>query len=37
MLFTSLDPPSGSLPFDTEALFRQLEEERNEGVTLSSM
>jgi Uma2 family endonuclease len=33
--FTSLDLPSGSLPFDTEALFRQLEEERNEGTTLS--
>jgi Uma2 family endonuclease len=33
--FTSLDLPSGSLPFDTEALFRQLEEERNEGATLS--
>jgi hypothetical protein len=33
--FTSLDLPSGSLPFDTEALFRQLLEERNEGATLS--
>lgn len=33
--FTSLDLPSGSLPFDTEALFRQLVEERNEGATLS--
>jgi Uma2 family endonuclease len=33
--FTSLDLPSGSLPFDTEALFRQLVEERNEGVTVS--
>jgi Uma2 family endonuclease len=26
---------TGDLPFDTEALFRQLEEERNEGATLS--
>jgi Uma2 family endonuclease len=33
--FTSLDLPSGSLPFDSEALFRQLLEERNEGATLS--
>jgi Uma2 family endonuclease len=33
--FTSLDLPSGSLPFDTDALFRQLAEERNEGATLS--
>ena len=33
--FTSLDLPSGTIPFDTEALFRQLVEERNEGVTLS--
>jgi Uma2 family endonuclease len=33
--FTSLELPSGDLPFDTEVLFRQLEEERNEGVTLS--
>jgi Uma2 family endonuclease len=33
--FTSLDLPTGSLPFDTEALFRQLVEERNEGATLS--
>ena len=33
--FTSLDLPSGSLPFDTQAIFRQLEEERNEGATLS--
>jgi Uma2 family endonuclease len=33
--FTSLDLPSGSIPFDTEALFRQLVEERNEGATLS--
>jgi Uma2 family endonuclease len=32
--FTALDLPTGSLPFDTEALFRQLMEERNEGVTL---
>jgi Uma2 family endonuclease len=32
---TSLELPSGSLPFDTEALFRQLVEERNEGATLS--
>jgi hypothetical protein len=31
--FSSLDLPPGSLPFDTEALFRQLEEERNEGVS----
>lgn len=29
--FTSLELPSGSLPFDTEALFRQLVAERNEG------
>jgi Uma2 family endonuclease len=29
--FTSLDLPSGSLPFDTAALFKQLVEERNEG------
>jgi hypothetical protein len=28
--FTSLDLPSGSLPFDTAALFRQLVEQRNE-------
>jgi Uma2 family endonuclease len=33
--FTSLDLPAGELPFDTEALFRQLAEERNEGATLS--
>ena len=33
--FTSLELPSGSLPFDTDALFRQLVEERNEGATLS--
>jgi Uma2 family endonuclease len=33
--FTSLDLPTGDLPFDTEALFRQLVEERNEGATLS--
>ncbi len=32
---TSLDLPSGSLPFDTEDLFRQLVERRNEGATLS--
>jgi Uma2 family endonuclease len=32
---TSLELPSGSLPFDTEALFRELVERRNEGVTLS--
>jgi Uma2 family endonuclease len=31
----SLELPTGDLPFDTEALFRQLEEERHEGVTLS--
>jgi hypothetical protein len=29
--FTSLDLPSGSLPFDTTALFQQLVEELNEG------
>jgi Uma2 family endonuclease len=28
--FTSLDLPSGSLPFDTAALFRQLVEQRSE-------
>ena len=33
--FRSLDLPSGSLPFDTKALFRQLVEERNECATLS--
>ncbi|MGA3074293.1 MAG: Uma2 family endonuclease [Bryobacteraceae bacterium] len=33
--FTSLDLPTGDLPFDTGALFRQLVEERNEGTTLS--
>jgi Uma2 family endonuclease len=33
--FTSLELPTGDLPFDTEALFRQLVERRNEGVTLS--
>ncbi|HTT64701.1 MAG TPA: Uma2 family endonuclease [Bryobacteraceae bacterium] len=33
--FTSLALPTGDLPFDTEALFRQLAEERNEGATLS--
>jgi len=32
---TSLGLPTGDLPFDTEALFRQLVEERNEGATLS--
>lgn len=32
---TSLDLPAGGLPFDTEAIFRQLAEERNEGATLS--
>jgi Uma2 family endonuclease len=30
--FTSLDLPSGSLPFETTALFRQLVEERGEGA-----
>jgi hypothetical protein len=29
--FTSLDLPTGSLPFDTTALFQQLVEELNEG------
>jgi Uma2 family endonuclease len=29
--FTSLELPTGSLPFDTSALFQQLVEERNEG------
>ena len=29
--FTELSLPTGSLPFDTEALFRQLVEELNEG------
>jgi hypothetical protein len=29
--FTCLDLPSGSLPFDTTALFQQLVEELNEG------
>jgi Uma2 family endonuclease len=33
--FVSLDLPSGDLPFDTEALFRQLAEERNQGATQS--
>jgi Uma2 family endonuclease len=33
--FTSLELPTGAVPFDTEALFRQLVEERNEGATLS--
>lgn len=32
---TSLELPTGDLPFDTEDLFRQLAEERNEGATLS--
>jgi len=32
---TSLELPTGDLPFDTEALFRQLVDERNEGVTVS--
>lgn len=31
--FTSLELPTGSLPFDTEALFRQLTEERHEIAT----
>jgi len=31
--FTSLDLPSGAVPFDTAALFQQLVEERNEGRT----
>jgi Uma2 family endonuclease len=30
--FTALDLPTGPVPFDTDALFRQLTEERNEGV-----
>ena len=30
--FTELRLASGSVPFDTEALFRQLVDERNEGV-----
>jgi len=29
--FTSLDLPTGSLPFDTAALFQQLVDELNEG------
>jgi hypothetical protein len=29
--FKSLDLPTGSLPFDTTALFQQLTEELNEG------
>jgi Uma2 family endonuclease len=33
--FTSLALPSGDLPFDTEDVFRQLVERRNEGATLS--
>jgi Uma2 family endonuclease len=32
---TSLELPTGNLPFDTDALFRQLVERRNEGVTPS--
>lgn len=32
---TSLALPTGHLPFDTEALFQQLVERRNEGATLS--
>jgi Uma2 family endonuclease len=31
----SLELPTGELPFDTGALFRQLVERRNEGITLS--
>jgi Uma2 family endonuclease len=31
----SLELPTGGLPFDTEELFRQLMERRNEGATLS--
>ncbi|MGA3040851.1 MAG: Uma2 family endonuclease [Bryobacteraceae bacterium] len=31
----SLELPTGGLPFDTEELFRQLVERRNEGATLS--
>jgi Uma2 family endonuclease len=33
--FTALDLPSGSVPFDTQALFGQLVEERNEGCERS--
>jgi hypothetical protein len=33
--FAVLELPSGSLPFDTDGLFRQLEEERSEGATVS--
>jgi len=29
---TSLDLPSGSVPFDTEALFRELATQRNQGL-----
>lgn len=29
--FTTLDLPTGSIPFETEALFQQLVEEQNEG------
>jgi Uma2 family endonuclease len=32
---TSLELPTGNLPFDTEILFRQLVERRNQGATLS--
>jgi hypothetical protein len=32
---TSLELPTGELPFDTEALFRELVERRSEGATLS--
>ena len=32
---TSLELPTGNLPFDTQDLFRQLVEERTEGATLS--
>jgi Uma2 family endonuclease len=31
--FTSLDLPTGAVPFDTTALFQQLAEERNAGRT----
>jgi Uma2 family endonuclease len=30
--FTALDLPTGSIPFDTDALFRQLSEKLNEGA-----
>ena len=32
---SSLELPTGDLPFDTEDLFRQLVERRNQGATLS--